>query len=124
LFGLSAAAVARGLEQLNGSLTLLVESETGNRWTYKHPTISDAFASLIAESAELVELYVHGAKIERLLTEVVCGDSLLPGASVRVPKALYPNLLERIRLHPLKWEVQRFLSFRADVTFREMFFDS
>lgn len=122
LFGSPPAVVARGLEHLNGSLTLLLQSEVGNRWAFKHPTIADAFAALVAESAELIELYLQGAKVDQLLSEVVCGGINLQGASVRVPSSLYPMLMNRIGRCPLDWSTRRFLANRCDRAIREMYF--
>lgn len=73
LLGVNLPNIGRALEAMNNSLTLLVQRQDGPRWIYKHPTISDAFATLVGESPELIELYVGGAKIERLLDEVGVG---------------------------------------------------
>ena len=115
--GVRAAQVSRSFERLNGSLTLLVEHPEGRRWTFRHPTITDAFAGLVADSAELVELYIRGAKLERLLIEVVCGPFAIAGAKVRVPAALYPVLLARLRAHPLDSTLRHFLINRCDRRF-------
>jgi hypothetical protein len=115
LTGVTAAAVTRSLEALQGSLVLLVETEDGPKWTFKHPTVADAYAALVGGSPELVELYVRGAKRDRILDEVVCGHVKLRGASVRVPPSLYPTLIERLREgNPFDSRVLRFLSYRTD----------
>lgn len=118
LSGVSAPEVARAMEELGGSLTVLIESDTGRRWTYKHPTIGDAYAALVAKSPEMVELYVRGAKIEQLLSDVVCDAIDVQGASVRVPHSLYGILLDRIEGKGLIDRlVLRFAADRADETF-------
>jgi hypothetical protein len=117
LMGVHASDISRALEMLNGSLTLLVEHPDGFRWTFRHPTITDAFAALVADSPELVEIYIRGAKLERLFTEVVCGPLQIQGAKVRVPTSLYPVLLARLRGHSLDTALQRFLADRCDKTF-------
>jgi len=114
LMGVPPAAITRSLELFNGSLTLLVERPEGCRWIFRHPTVTDAFSALVAESPELVELYIRGTKIETLLAEVVCGPMKIQGAKVRVPRALYPAFLVRLRAHPLDSRLQRFLSTRCD----------
>ncbi|MFG1425718.1 nSTAND3 domain-containing NTPase [Roseixanthobacter glucoisosaccharinicivorans] len=125
LTGVAAPTVTRSLEALRGSLTLLVESEDGLRWTFKHPTIADAYARLIAESPEMVELYVLGAKAERLMAEIVCGNVQLQGASVHVPPILYDSLLAR--LTPLSTRARNlilFLTNRADRAFLVAYFQT
>jgi len=125
LTGVSAAGVTRSLEALRGSLTLLVESEDGPRWTFKHPTVADAYAALVGASPELVELYVRGAKRDRLLGEVVCGDVELQGASVRVPPVLYSVLIDRlVEETPFDIAIQFFLSYRADRRFLAAFVEA
>jgi hypothetical protein len=118
LTGVGVADVARAMEALQGSLTLLLESETGRRWTFKHPTIADAYAALVAESPEMVELYIRGAKLEKVLSEVVCGPVRIAGASVQVPHSLYDALLDRMAgkglLHA---QVLSFATYRGDQVF-------
>lgn len=126
LTGVSATAVTGALETLGGSLTMLVESDAGPRWTFKHPTVADAYAALVAGSPELVELYIRGAKRERLLTEVVCaGAPRITGAAVTVPPSQYPTLMDR--LVETGWrtsEALRFLALRADPPFLRRFLET
>lgn len=117
LLGLNLPSIRRALEAMNNSLTLLVQQEDGPRWIYKHPTISDAFATLVGQSPELIELYVGGAKIERLLDEVVCGAIEIEGASVRVPSKLYDAVRIRLAESRGDWFVRRFLARRCDEPF-------
>jgi hypothetical protein len=114
LFGVGIGEIRRSLEALNGSLTLLVQHPDEPRWTYKHPTIADAFAALISESAELIELYIEGAKLDRLLGEVVCRAVKIEGAAIQVPVRLYEQLLRRLDSQGSNYIVRRFLSSRCD----------
>ena len=54
-YGVTPAMIRVQLEAMNGSLLNLVEDEEGPFWTYRHPTISDAFASCVAKSPELYQ---------------------------------------------------------------------
>lgn len=118
LSGIGVAEVARAMEALRGSLTLLLETPTGLRWIFKHPTIADAYAELIAASPEMVELYIRGAKVDKILSEVVCGTVQLPGASVHVPHSLYEVLLDRLTIKGLlHGQVLRFAAHRGDPIF-------
>jgi hypothetical protein len=118
-FGAPPAAVKEALSALNGSLLLLAHDERGRYWTYKHPTVGDAFASLVARDPELVEVYLRGAKAENLMKEVVCAGITLIGAPVTVPQHLYPLLLERIG-HQSIDRLKGFLLYRADQEFARM----
>ena len=52
-FGVNFGEVRNELQSLNGSMLLLLQTDEGPVWTYKHPTISDAFAKYLASSVEL-----------------------------------------------------------------------
>ncbi len=124
LSGVPPAEVARAMEALSGSLTLLLETDEGRRWTFKHPTIADAFAELVAKSPEMVELYLRGAKLEKLLSEVVCAPVQLAGASVHVPTGHYELLIDRMSEKGLLEEdVLRFAAHRSDALFVGRFVD-
>ena len=65
-------------------------------WRFKHPTIRDAFASLVAENRELTDIYLLGTPVERLLTEISCGNTKLRGIKVSVPDDRYESLMPRV----------------------------
>lgn len=115
-FGVGAASVKDALNALNGSILLLAHDENGRYWTYKHPTVGDAFAQLVASDPELAEVYLRGAKAEVILNEVVCAGVTLQGASVCVPATLYPLLVERIG-QQAPYQLAGFLSYRANRDF-------
>jgi hypothetical protein len=101
----------------------LAEDEEGPYWTYRHPTVGDAFASSVAKSPELVELYLRGAKPDTVLREVVCAGVKLAGASVTVPTSLNELLIERISsLSALSLAV--FICYRANKLVARMLLDS
>lgn len=117
LMGIKPAEVARAMQHLNDSLTRLVSAEDGNRWVFRHPTVTDAFAELVAESPELVELYVHGAKIDRLVGEVSCGPPSADSDRLRIPASLYPVLLERLKPGDLDEALKSFLGAHCEKAF-------
>ncbi|TCP80845.1 hypothetical protein C8J31_11487 [Rhizobium sp. PP-CC-2G-626] len=117
LTGVSHAEIARAMEHLNDSVTRRVSEEEGDRWVFRHPTVNDAFATLVAGSPELVELYVHGAKIDRLLNEVACKATAAEGGRIRVPPTLYGSLIARLETYPLNEPLKSFLGARCDKTF-------
>lgn len=117
LLGVSSADIRLALDALRGSLVLLVDEVDGPQWSFKHPTVSDAYATLVAESPELTEIYLHGAKFERLLDEVVCGNIDIEGAVVRVGPSLYQKLLNRLLVKPIESRTRYFLGWRCDDAF-------
>jgi hypothetical protein len=118
-YGISAASAKSALNALDGSLLILAHDEKGRYWTYKHPTIGDAFAQLVANDSELTEVYLRGAKPDLMLREVVCSGVRLRGAPVCVPAGLYSLLLERIA-NQESYLLSGFLSYRADRDFAQM----
>jgi hypothetical protein len=118
-FGVHQAGIKDALNYLNGSLLLLAHDEQGRYWTYKHPTIGDCFAQLVANDPELTQIYLRGAKPELILREVVCAGTMLTGAPVCVPHHLYALLIERIADQP-DYLLSGFISYRADRRFAEL----
>lgn len=118
-FGSTEAAARRELQTLNGSLLLLAQDEHGSYWTYKHPTVSDAFARYLSQSPELVELYLRGAKPEAILYAVVCAGVTIQGAPMVVPTNLNELLFERIAKLPVNF-LRTFVSYRSNAAFSEM----
>jgi hypothetical protein len=115
-FGASAGAARDQLDALNGSLLLLAQDDEGPFWTYKHPTVSDAFAHYVAGTPELVEIYLRGARPESIVREVVCAGVQVYGAPVVVPASLHSLLAERIK--GLEgYNLVSFMSYRSNRTF-------
>jgi hypothetical protein len=115
-FGSSRAEVRDALNALNGGLLILAHDDQGRYWSYKHPTVADAFASLVARDPELTEVYLRGARAETIMHEVVCVGVKLPGAPVSVPPELHTLLLDKID-HLVGYQLAWFLSYRADGVF-------
>jgi hypothetical protein len=115
-FGTSTASIRDALTALEGSLLLLAYDEHGRYWTYKHPTIGDAFARLISNNPELTHVYLRGAKPESILRDVVCAGVNLDGSAVQVPKQLHSLLWDRLAKSP-DYRLRSFLSYRANREF-------
>lgn len=120
LLDVTPAALRRAMEHLRDSLTLLVLHPQGPRWTYRHPTVADAFGAIVAESPERVTLYVRGVKVSRLVTEAACGVPNKPNL-VQVPPSLYGEVAERLENARLDNALQHFLAYRCDRAFLEIF---
>ncbi|TKC88001.1 hypothetical protein FAZ69_17250 [Trinickia terrae] len=115
-FGVTTPEVRSSLSEMNESMVLLAHDEKGRYWRYKHPTILEAIAKLIALDPELVELYLRGAKAGSLISEVVCPGVELAGALVIVPPLLYDFLIEKISKLSLH-QLRSFVSQRANAEF-------
>jgi len=94
LFGVLAAEIRTALQTLEGSFVLAVREGDHSYWTYKHPTIGDAYARLVGREKELVTLYVRGARVSQLVDEAICGGYARNG--ILIPPDLYSTLLDRL----------------------------
>ncbi len=121
-FGVTPAMLRFNLEGLNGSLLNLAEDEEGPYWTYRHPTVSDAFASYVAKSPELIDIYLRGAKQETIVHEVVCAGVHLSGATVVVPNTMHELLADRIGSLP-SYVLASFISYRSNSSFTKILMD-
>jgi hypothetical protein len=90
------AGCVEALIALKGSLVQFVNTEDHAAWRFKHPTIGDAFAKMIVDSPELLEIYLQGSSTEKLLTQITCGDVGLEKAII-IPKNLFNVILTRLR---------------------------
>lgn len=112
-FAVNSGKLRTELESLNGSLLNLALDEEGPYWTYRHPTVSDSFASYVAKNPELVEIYLRGAKPETIVREVISSGVELYGAAVVVPNSLHDLLVDRIANLPVN-SLSAFISYRSN----------
>lgn len=115
-FGVNTGAVRSQLDALNGSLLLLAQSDEGPYWTYKHPTVSDAFAQYVAKHPEQVEIYLRGARPNSIVLEVVCAGCEFSGTSLIVPDVMHELLEQRIAGLG-RYSLVSFLSYRSNAKF-------
>ena len=121
------------LSAMQDSLTVHVREEGRALWRFKHPTVGDAYASILLKNPELMDIYMEGAPPDKLLATITCGDIGLKGAVV-VPQSLYELVEEKFsafvdgssaRLQTKWWEregrVDRFLAGRCDRAFLEFY---
>ena len=93
--GSSLGACITALGALNGSLVQHAHAEGASIWRYKHPTIGDAFATLLVKNPEWLEIYIQGSPTEDLIDQVTCGDVGLEKAVI-IPRPLFPLMLRRL----------------------------
>jgi hypothetical protein len=123
--GSSMGLLTESLNALNGSLVLCAIRGGNYIWQFKHPSIRDAFASIIAQNHELMDIYLAGTPIKKLLREVSCNTSI-EGVKLIIPPNRYEKLQERISALNLKKKddlatLHWFLSFRCDQRFMEIY---
>jgi hypothetical protein len=88
-------ACTAALGALRGSLAVHVTSDGESFWTFKHPTIGDAYSAMLRGSPELLGIYVRGSDIEKLMRQITCGDVGIEGAVV-LPSSLFDTVIERL----------------------------
>lgn len=99
-FGASSVALNIATKSLQDSVVRRTEDDDGARFIhFRHPTMHDAFGSLLSSNEELLDAYIRGAKIDEILSNATCGKSTRDG-DLAVPKYLYPALVARLRDAP------------------------
>lgn len=93
--GSNLSGCIRALNAMKGNLVshLLIDGEL--IWKFKHPTIGDAFSIHVAQSSELIEIYLQGSPIEKIMEQVTCGDLGIEKAVI-IPKMFFPIILKRL----------------------------
>jgi hypothetical protein len=122
LIGGSLPEIRSSLNALDGSLLLQALQSGTYAWRFKHPTVRDAFAALVAEDRELMDIYLAGTPIAKLFGEVSCGDVGIEGVKVVVPTDRYQALMARMEsfdtgIRENEWALHRFLAHRCDREF-------
>jgi hypothetical protein len=86
----------KALDALNGSLVTNMQIDDQTVWRFKHPTIGDAYATTLAFSPDLLEIFLSGSSTENLISQVTCGNVGVEKAVI-VPKSLFPMMVVRLR---------------------------
>jgi hypothetical protein len=117
LIGGTLSGVREALNNMDGSLVKLYHISGSSCWIFKHPTIGDAFASIIAEDPELLDIFLTGTRINKLVNEVTCGNVGIEGAKVIIPESRYDVILKRINEIKNRYVLYFFLAYRCDKSF-------
>ncbi len=120
--GGSTADVLNALKSLDGGLLLNSLQGGDYAWRFKHPTVRDAFAAVVAENRDLMDIYLAGAPLDKLVEEVSCGNVGVEGIKVIVPLDRYDAVMTRLESFDMKkWynksALHRFFSHRCDREF-------
>lgn len=127
LLGVTLGEVKAALVSLDDSLLKRIKDGSAEFWAFRHPTIRDAYATLVGGNPELIDVYLAGVSTEQLLTEVVCGDDSIEGSKIIVPSSRYNIVLEKLEQYPPPstfWSdpVRTFLSSRCTAHFIAQYF--
>jgi energy-coupling factor transporter ATP-binding protein EcfA2 len=96
LLNVTLGQVKAALVSLDDSLLKRLKEGNSEFWHFRHPTIRDAYATVVGENPELIDVYLAGVRTEQLLTEVVCGDISIQGAQIIVPPSRYTQIQSRL----------------------------
>lgn len=124
------------LDALNGSLVTSMQIDDQPVWRFKHPTIGDAYATILALSPDLLGIFLSGSSTDNLIAQVTCGNVGVEKAVV-VPKSLFPMMIARLLEFSAsdKYKVQylsswwarrtlyRFLASRCSKEFLELYLE-
>jgi hypothetical protein len=117
--GSSRHGVVSALRSMDESVVRQVVTSRGAHWNFRHPTMRDALAQLVAENPDLTSLYLTGVTTEHLLREVVCWGVSLHGASIALEPQYNDTLLQRLKELPLFAQVE-FITRRASPQFAQL----
>ena len=130
LLGVTLGEVKAALGSLDDSLLKRQKEGGAEYWVFRHPTIRDAYATIVGGNPELIDVYLAGVSTDQLLKEVVCGDVQLEGAKIIVPQSKHRQIQARLDSfledHRNPWHnpVSAFLSDRCSVKFIAGYFQS
>lgn len=97
-YGVTKANMTQALFQLAGSFVVCRRDGDKEYWAFWHPTFADAISAILSKRPDLIDVYVRGAGLDTLLTEVICEGAPPVRDAVVVPlsssEALIGRLLE------------------------------
>uniref|UniRef100_B0SV38 Novel STAND NTPase 3 domain-containing protein n=1 Tax=Caulobacter sp. (strain K31) TaxID=366602 RepID=B0SV38_CAUSK len=100
--------------ELKGSFLKL----SGSKWTFAHPTISDALTEILRQKPHMMAALIRGATIDTILSSFTCEGSPLIRDALLIPATLDDALVARLGHTPDEWHrnwmLFHFLSYRAN----------
>lgn len=101
------------LRELKGSFLKVSTLAGGARWTFDHPTISDALGDILAARPDMVEALLRGAPLKTILGSFVCEGAPPIKDAVVVPAGLDEQTAARVSVCPdemsSNWQLFSFL---------------
>lgn len=134
LLGSDIGNCVKALESMNESIVRYIFSNDVAEWRFKHPTIGDAYAKIITKSPDLLEIFLIGTDIGRLMEQITCGNVRLEKTIV-IPKTKFELIADKMISYKESdafktgylsvWDAERsilsFLSNRCSKDFLEMY---
>ncbi|KPL55643.1 hypothetical protein ABB55_03265 [Prosthecomicrobium hirschii] len=113
LTGYSITKIQDCFAELRGSFLKL----SGPRWTFAHPTISDALTEILRQKPHMMAALIRGAPIDTILNSFTCEGSPLIRDALVIQSVLDDALVARLGRTPdevhRNWLLFHFLSYRA-----------
>ncbi|MCW6511074.1 nSTAND3 domain-containing NTPase [Lichenifustis flavocetrariae] len=126
-YGLEDISLSEALHELDHSFIVKATDGVHNWWTFKHPTLVDAFSEIIALNPQSAELYIRGAHWSSILSEVVCIGCKPIKDAIAVSEDQFPILARRLLDVTNEPDVNtllfRFLEVRASDVCLKMFLE-
>lgn len=117
-FDVDRETLSAAIDHMRGSF-LVEKSEGEERFlAFTHPTFADAISAIL-QTAEMIELYLHGTKIDVLIENIVCEGADTIEDAIIVPDRFRPLLVNRLKEIPNDYSANNslfaFLATRASV---------
>ena len=113
LTGFAQSRIQDCFVELKGSFLKL----SGARWTFAHPTISDALTEILRQKPHMMAALLRGATIDTILSSFTCEGSPLIRDALVIPSTLDDALVARLGRTRDEWHrnwmLFHFLSYRA-----------
>jgi len=95
-------------------LQLSTDSVGDPVWRFRHPTIREAFATVVAKDVNAVGVFLDGLLPDEIVAQLDCGGASARGTLVRVPVSMYDRVVPKVPvpsrggswLNPTAWFLQ------------------
>lgn len=113
LTGFSIAKIQNCFDELQGSFL----KYSGLKWSFAHPTISDALTEILRQKPHMMAALIRGATIDTILSNFTCEGSPVIRDALVIPTNLNDALVARLGRVPdemhRNWLLYFFLAYRS-----------
>ena len=93
--GSDLAGCTSAATSLAGSFVNLSHIDGEAFWQFRHPTIGDAYAGILADNPEHLAIFVAGSDPNKLVAQISCGDVGIERATI-VPGSLFREVMRKL----------------------------